>query len=175
MLASSLKAFVLEHPPRGVGIFSLNSFPFRPFQYLQLIVFEWEALSCSCSLNVLCSLTFSLFASPFPLPLSLSISFLSLSLSHTQTGVVFLPNSYSRNTPEATYFFFWALQEVMFQDASFLLLSASLFQFGVSVFFVSTFDLLQGLSSRNLQKAETQGRKKVKSVWVCHSRHFDIS
>lgn len=70
MLASSLKAFVLEHPPRGVGIFSLNSFPFRPFQYLQLIVFEWEALSCSCSLNVLCSLAFSLFSSPFPLLLS---------------------------------------------------------------------------------------------------------
>lgn len=53
------------------------------------------------------------------------------------------------------------------------------FSFSVSIWcfsvFVSTSDLLQGLSSRKLQKAETQWREKVKSVWVCHSRHFDRS
>lgn len=85
-LSSSLTVFVLEHPPRGnSGIFSLNSLPFRPFQHLQLVTDEWEALSCSCSLVVfffLCSLTFC-FSSPFPLSfLSLSVSFLSLSLCH---------------------------------------------------------------------------------------------
>lgn len=89
-LSSSLTVFVLEHPPRGnSGIFSLNSFPFRPFQHLQLVTDEWGALSCSCSLVVVFFFMFSHFLFFFSVSslFSLSIRLFSLSLFVTYTSL----------------------------------------------------------------------------------------